>query len=336
MPRPDYLAELRNSWRALAGNDDAGGYRLIDVLSHPQLRVRAGRLGAEEAIVFAFGGGPRPVAEAPPTGQGFLLTIIDGPNAVGETWYSLCRRPNGDLDMFENVAIDVLNAVLEYKGIDSTLRVRTFLNRMRAWQDFMRKGQPVILSSEEEVGLFGELIALRALIDRGLTADAAVAAWMGPQDGIHDFVLGAGGIEVKTCSRHGRFVARIGELDQLDDSGVRPLYLMAVQLGQTDVGQSLPEKVQEVRDIIAGEVDAPLRFENCLLRLGYVDLHSTSYVRRFSALETRLYEVNDQFPRLYPGNVPSAVLRASYDLDIEAIPVEQVSLEHALSKLGVI
>jgi len=336
MPPRSEILEIMNAWRALAASTETSGHQVIDILGVHHLRVKAGRLDGEEALLFGFGGSPRTTTEVLPLGQGFTLSLTEELAAPGEVWYTLRRRAAGDIDMFGNMAVDVLNAVLDFQGSDPTARLRLFLNRVRAWQDFMRKGQHILLSSEEEVGLFGELITMRSLIDAGLTSSATAAAWRGPYDGLHDFVLGAGGLEVKTCARQGRFIARIGDLEQLDDSMVRPLHLVAVRVAQADDGQSLPEKIQEVRDILAGEFEATEAFENGLLRLGYVDALASSYVRRYVSIDIRVYVVDGDFPRLFSANVPSAVTRASYDLDIDTIPTEQIDLIRALENCGAI
>jgi hypothetical protein len=77
-------------------------------------------------------------------------------------------------------------------------------------------------------------------------------------------------------------------------------------------------------------------FENGLLRLGYVDALASSYVRRYVSLDLRVYAVNSHFPRLSSANVPSAVVRASYDLDVDAIPTDQIGLVKALENCGAI
>ncbi|MEW6513565.1 MAG: PD-(D/E)XK motif protein [Pseudomonadota bacterium] len=56
--------------------------------------------------------------------------------------------------------------------------LRAMLSRVRAWQEFMRKGAQA-LSPEAEIGLVGELSFLRLIIEAGVPAVIAVESWVG-------------------------------------------------------------------------------------------------------------------------------------------------------------
>lgn len=79
---------------------------------------------------------------------------------------------------------------------DETKLLRVLTGRVGAWQEFMRKGTQV-LSPEAEIGLIGELMLLRAIIDAGSFLGSRRRSWVGPLDGIQDFELGTGALEVK-------------------------------------------------------------------------------------------------------------------------------------------
>ena len=81
------------------------------------------------------------------------------------------------------------------------------------------------LSEDQEIGLFGELVALDRLID-GVGETRALAAWLGPRSEEHDFVLGEADVEVKT-TRSERRIHVIHGLGQLTPTPGRPLHLMS-------------------------------------------------------------------------------------------------------------
>lgn len=87
--------------------------------------------------------------------------------------------------------------------------------------------------------------------DSGLVL--ALESWVGPLNAVRDFEIGTGAIEVKTTISAVGFPAKIGSLEQLDDSARQPLFLAGVRLRQGETGQNLSELVADIRDIAAGE-----------------------------------------------------------------------------------
>ena len=120
--------------------------------------------------------------------------------------------------------------------------LRRFLARIHAWQQFMNRHRESVLSAENEQGLFGELVLLEHLFDAELPPQDILDAWQGPADGLQDFMLGSGGIEVKTTLMAGGFPATISSLEQLDDSLRKPLFVVATRLALHSGGMTLPER----------------------------------------------------------------------------------------------
>lgn len=222
-------------------------------------------------------------------------------------------------------------------GIDASdeARLSRFLARVRAWQDFMRNESDGLLSPEAEVGLHGELEVLEGLLAAGVHADLAVSAWKGPLDGVHDFVLETGAVEVKTSTSPSGFPAAIGSLEQLDDSLIRPLFVAAVRLVLDAAGETLPQRVSRVRCLLLNELGAVNQLDTLLLHAGYSALLDGRYTRRFSLSSVRLFEVSDAFPRIIRGAMHLAVRKASYEIDVDLSGTVPTTLESALSTLGV-
>jgi hypothetical protein len=200
----------------------------------------------------------------------------------------------------------------------------------------MKRGNEGVLGLESEVGLYGELLMLEALIKAGIPADLAVDAWVGPCDGIQDFMIGTGAIEVKTTTSAGVFTARISSLDQLDDSQRNPLYLAAFRINMIDSGYSLPERIGILREIIQAATPGSLvDFELKLLQAGYFNSFSGSYLHRFEYVDTRIILVDKDFPRLVPTMVLPGIIRAKYEIEIGSTSTTDQILEQALHLLGV-
>ncbi|MBB5271293.1 hypothetical protein HNQ70_001303 [Quisquiliibacterium transsilvanicum] len=257
--------------------------------------------------------------------------------SAGQLWLALTRRHTGSAELFAAMASDVVGALDDWASTGATEAklLRVFVGRVGAWQEFMRKGS-LVLAPEAEIGLIGELTLLRALIDAGMLPSSAVESWVGPLDGAQDFELGTGALEVKATLATVGFPARIGSLEQLDDSLRQPLFLAGVRLRQTGTGRSLPDLVAAIREAVKDDAEAVRLLSERLLRVGYFDAHVDHYARRFTLAETRVFEVREGFPRLTPGRVPAGISRATYELDLDKISGDNVAAVDVFKKLGAI
>ena len=328
------------AWRALAeaGEDQpTEGWRTIPVERTAQCRILAGRRfpGGDEAVLFGFRSAAVAATASLPQARGFRVEIVrDGIPRDALAWIALVREPAGSLTMFARMASDII-ALLREVSADEVPLFRLFTGRIRAWQAFMESGRDDVLSPAAEVGLVGELRFLQQILEAGVEASVAVDGWRGPIDGLHDFVLGTGAVEVKTSTTSGEFPATIASLDQLDDSLVRPLFLAGVRLTLRASGRTLPEVVADVDDCMAADPVARARFSDLVLRAGVLDGVRDRYVRRFATVRTMLFRVTDPFPRLTRRNVAQAVRRVRYDLDLDLVQAPETDLDGVLRELQV-
>lgn len=331
--------ELDAAWRALAGYETGEGWRTISIGLIGQCRFHAGRHfpGNEEALVVGFSSIRIPPAEHLPKGSGFLVSkvvLID--QAPNYSWVALCRQRAGNPDLFAIMSDDIVVTLEEQKIADNDRLFGIFLSRIRAWQDFMRIGREEILSPEAEVGLFGELTILNDLLGSGMPVETVINSWQGSLDGTHDFSLGTGAIEVKSTVSPSGFPAKIGSLEQLDDSLIRPLYLAAVRLELIQTGIRLPELVGAIIGQLEHFPTALAEFNSRLIHAGYLETMAGRYTRKFTTISSRLYYVKEGFPRLTYASVPMEVRSARYEIDLDLIHSENTILDYALKHLGVI
>lgn len=338
MAQPIDLQGLRAAWRALAGGSGEG-WRTIPIGAIGRARVLAGRHlpGNEEAVLVGFADGRLPPADQLPKGHGFLVTTVNlAPDGGGLDWVGLSRQEAGGLELFAMMVTDVVETLAELHGTDPASLPMAFISRIRAWQDFMQRGDDGVLGPEAEIGLMGELHVLRDLLGAGVAAGTVMNAWQGPMKGLHDFAFSSGAIEVKASIAPAGFPASIGSLDQLDDSKVNPLFLAAVRLGLSASGDTLPEWIAGTRALLEAELHARSLFESRLLHAGFLDRFTDRYSRRFVAAGTRIMRVAAGFPRLTSSTVPLQIRRARYDIDLDHVDTEHLPLNAALTHLGVI
>ncbi|MBK7663045.1 MAG: PD-(D/E)XK motif protein [Sterolibacteriaceae bacterium] len=336
MARPSN--EFLLAWSSLSGNDSAPGWHAIALPTAGLVELRAGRRSPDnaEAILLGFPSARLAASEKLPEGQGFAVERAD-PESAGQLWLALTRRSAGSAELFAAMACDVVGALDDSAaaGAGEAKLLRVFIGRVGAWQEFMRKGSTV-LSPEAEIGLVGELTVLRMIIDVGMPPVVAVESWVGPLDGVQDFELGTGALEIKATLSAVGFPAEIGSLEQLDDSTRQPLFLAGVRLRQTEGGHSLPELVAAMRQAAEQDAEATRLLGERLLAAGYFDAHAEHYMRRFTLAAVRMIEVKEDFPRLTPGRVPSGITRAAYEIDLDKAVGDNFDAVDALKKLGAI
>ena len=167
------IDEIQLAWNSIQTAQGTSGWNIVAVLpSHPG-RFRAGRNFPDqcEALLAGFRKSEISRNEKLPEGLGFHVTRVNS-EQDGLVWLALTKSPNGNLELFSAMVSDVLQAILATGTGDHSRELRAFLGRIRAWQEFMRKGA-MALSPEAELGLVGELTTLDAIINEGVAASTA-------------------------------------------------------------------------------------------------------------------------------------------------------------------
>lgn len=329
-------SKLRDTWRALAGSGRGDGWRTIPVEIKGNCRILAGRLfpADEEAILVGFHSAAVPSDKNLPQGHGFQVNRLER-NIIGDgnIWISLARLPAGSLDMFCLMAEDIVSFLSSHHSDAEENILQAFLGRIRAWQNFMDRGNSGVLSSEAEIGLFGELFVLQALLKTNMSALDAVTAWQGPVRELQDFLIGAGGMEVKTTIAQTSFPAKIGSLEQLDNSLIHPLYLAGIRLEISESGRTLPDFAYGMGEDISADPSAKALYDNRLIQAGLLEAHTDSYTRKFQQMNTFVFPVDDSFPRLTQGNIRIEIRSASYEIDLALVKCPSINLTDAIKTL---
>lgn len=191
---------------------------------------------------------------------------------------------------------------------------------LERWRELLERDQTDLPGIGKIVGLFGELWFLRELVKSN---PSAVQCWAGPKGHRHDFSINKYAIEVKTTqSRHGLFVEVHG-YKQLEAPENGLLYLVVVRVEQTtSAGESVPNLVDSIVSFGADR-------QMLLSLLAHIDLSLLAFDNYrdicFSVLESRIYEMNDQFPRIttksFIGNtLPGGIINLSYQIDLTTEP----------------
>ena len=174
---------------------------------------------------------------------------------------------------------------------------------LKEWQALLASKPQ--LSTEQQTGLFGELLILRHLL-LGISADHAISAWRGHGIAEHDFGFVDFDLEVKTTMKESR-QHWIASATQLSPSLDRPLWFASIQLTEAgNGGRTLPELVLGIQACLPlpAQIDA---FQRKLHAAGWEDDAAPLYSRQLSIRSLPLFFLVDEiFPAIRPEHLISA------------------------------
>ena len=230
----------------------------------------------------------------------------------------LILRPTGDAykDVFTVLVDDI---VTHASGQTSEPEAAAaLLDRLGRWQTFLQNLRPEGLAPEEQRGLYGELWFLRHRLLPHITADDAVHAWTGTARTVKDFQFPGGAVEMKTASASTDPHLSINGARQLDDYGLKILFLAYLALEPVQgSGETLPIMVAEVRSLIQGSLTARQGLEDKLREAGYLDVHGPRYERPgYLQHEALVFHVKEGFPRLTEREMPAGVGDIHYKISV--------------------
>lgn len=238
------------------------------------------------------------------------------PGRSGRTRIILSLTDDRYRDVFHSLAEDVVSRLLE--AGDEPEAVRLFVARLSRWQTFLRRHGNQGLTQEERRGLLGELILLRNLLLAQWDQEHAIASWKGCRGANHDFQFRLGSIEVKTTSSNTPHSFHVANIRQLDSPGQGQLFVFFVLVEETEAGDaSLPDVIDSLRGMLDGvALDA---FEDSLVQAGYLENQKQNYSSpRYSLRHERFFRVDETFPRLLEGSLPSGVEEVRYQVAVAA------------------
>lgn len=177
------------------------------------------------------------------------------------------------------------------------------LTVVEEWSDLFQKIGKKVLSYEQEVGLFGELVILNKLLDS--FGDDAIRYWKGPINGLHDFVNdGVWDLEIKT-SVSPNPVVKIHPFEQLEPIS-NYFSLIIVKLKRKDSGLTLPELMEEIAvKVTQSQLN---KFNDLIIASGYKFGNENKYKRRFDVINIERYEIDENKTVFSPINVKPGTL----------------------------
>lgn len=186
------------------------------------------------------------------------------------------------------------------------------------FRDLLRDTERPEIPDERILGLVGELVVLRYLVD---ISPRALDAWTGPYEQRHDFRSREHAIEVKTSSRADATSVSISSCEQLSEPAGGTLLLVHVNAERSDNGRLSVSGLSS--EIIESGVPAQA-LEKALAAMGCLDPDSPEWNRtRYESERIGGYRVEPGFPRItsdqFPGGIlPDGVESIVYSIDLRA------------------
>jgi hypothetical protein len=313
----DLRVELGDKWEK-ARRTASGGreWRGIALKVQAAVRFLAAIREPDEAMSLLI---EAPLASAPAAILRFQaqgVTVADQRRPEENIFRVAITLECSDLrDVFEVLAVDLIEVATPQDT--AALAITVIARRLAAWQACLR-ARRLGLSREAQVGLLGELIILQYLAGE-IGWSLAIDAWKGPLDALHDFTRLGVAIEVK-CALGVGSLLHISTLDQLESKGLSTLVVARVRFREDVNGQSLSEKIKEIRELVSTAPADLAVLNERLLRTGYLDADAKHY----DGLRPVMYElygftVADEFPRLTTSSVPNGIVDGSYAIDERSI-----------------
>lgn len=236
-------------------------------------------------------------------------------------------------DIFASICANIVNSIIDATSEKEGVRLVT--TQMRKWKELFSKRRNQKLSAQEQQGLFGELFFLRKLLLLPIDKTSSIAFWVGPEMAPKDFQSDMWAVEVKTAAANSHSgIAINGEL-QLDEANTEKLYLLnlVVEYLQQD-GQTLPEIIAMIRQLLESNIKAANAFESKLLLSGYFDLDEDSYKERHYYIRREQYfQVKDEFPRIKKDELRLGVSEVKYSISLNYSSENRVIEENVINSI---
>jgi hypothetical protein len=324
------IQTAHDPWRDIAPSDhpDLDNVRRFDA-SHP-LDFRRGRDFQGRYLLIL--GGAKALTSKPetPSLDGITVALHSG---QAEFRLVLTLHDQNDLEIFRSLCHDLVSSTRLLHRDDELRGLDLVLERIRRWQDLLRRSRDGVLTLQERIGLFGELRFLSDHLLPRMPPLTAAGSWRGPYGDEQDFVLSGTIFEIKTQLASADARLQISSEHQLDlISGPIVIVHQTLSLSSEPTALTLNALVDHIKESLAGSPEGADTFRRGLIECGYS--HRPEYDEESWVVVTRrCYEVREEFPRLVPGALPPGVERVRYTVTLNACAPFEVDAKALIERV---
>ncbi len=302
MPMTDFTAK----WEKIDHRGfDAGRFRVLP--DHPLDLFVAYSPDGNRQFMFQLPNG----GESNPATPQLENIATDVQEVDGHPTLVLTLQDRDLSDLFSVICIDLAGASESTGNAESAASI--FMTRLDRWSDLLRRRRGGGMSLQERLGLLGELMLIKTILDKGRTGPGQLMrGWRGPDGDATDIAINGLRFEVKAQLATAAPRLRISSLDQLD-APEDNLVVVWHRFSRADAGPSLGALVHAIGCELASSHRDQLEFQRKLLLSGFDP--GADYVDETFSLDRRTaFRVSEGFPRLVRGQVPEGITEARYEI----------------------
>lgn len=262
------------------------------------------------------------------------VIINDPPNLEGIEVLSMTTDSNSsrlvlvlkekiNWELFLALCNDLINSTIHINSPKTASS--TILQRLRRWNEFLKKKRLDILSEEKIKGLIGELLFIKKHLVPKYGICDPIDFWIGPEGAPQDFNINNSTVEVKCQSGGSNPTIKISSAEQLF-SQLPNLFLYVVTLGKSSFDSTdslnLPTLISDIVNRLETESNHLNKFQDKLMEVGYY--YSDKYLEYSYVLSNEsIYQVTENFPRICPNNLKNGITKLTYNVSLsECLPFE--------------
>lgn len=217
-------------------------------------------------------------------------------------------------DIFVTDIVDHLEAVRDESEV-----VKIVGQRFNYWSELFKRVQKNRLDEKWIRGFWGELYFIDKFLISKVGNEEAIKSWVGPEKTNQDFITNDNIFEIKTCLQNANTV-KISSNNQLS----RKMYLTVLTVSKSSEvdkeSLNIYDLIEEISTKLTNSVLLQM-FQEKLLELELFPIENAKLYDAFSYKFENIeyYYVSDEFPFIDNQQVPSAVLKYSYELILSEI-----------------
>ena len=312
------VSEITDAWKNIQVSDkNQKFYKLVYINSKTKIRASIKRDENLKAIEFIF---PKSFFSKQKFSfketKGLKVTIESEAGYENELIICIYLKTENFLDIYLNLIEKIINYIFDSSDFEKNIQI--IFDKLTSWRRCFENDDQFILSFPEQLGLFGELTYIEKLFINKVSAEEILTSWKGPDGGLHDFLLQNNIYEVKTFLNKNKKI-RISNIEQLNYKIYQNLYLVCVELEESNIGLNVSNLVQKFKAEIFSKKNNANKFEDKLSSYGYFEYQSNKYTRSFLVKNIFEYFVTQDFPTILPENLLAGVEDVSFNLDIKFI-----------------
>ena len=233
---------------------------------------------------------------------------------------------NKDYEIFIVLCQDLISIANKY---DNNKRIISEVeDRLKRWQQLLKRNMTGIMTIERQMGLFSELVCLKNIIASEIGINEAIVSWVGPDFDKQDFSTDLVTIEVKSYKSTKGEIIYISSFEQLKVNE-KPLYLVAYGLTISEKGLSIMDMIDTIQNRIEDRNILEL-FKLKLFDYGHIDgIANNTKLSKFIIDKESIYYINEKFPKICSNDVSHKIVSIKYGIDLykcEEFKVDEIDL----------